>query len=274
MLTAARRCSGSISEHGGGLCACIATRICIIISVMIYPLLAMLLMLFAPAYAGYQRLARDNGNLFFFVDSIELYRFSASEMRLLVLDQGKGDIESMLEEYDCVAGINGGYFGKGEEKPPLGIIRHGGRTLAGQFARGASFTVSGLLYDTGSTICLERSKQMRNPLSTMREALQAGPFLIERGRVVRGLGTSARARRSFIASDGKGEWCIGVTSPLSLYELALWLSSDEFAQVLKPRIALNLDGGGSSFFYTKSPRRYLAPMRSVRSFIGIAPRKR
>ncbi len=240
---------------------------------MIYPLLAILLLLFTPANAGYQRIARDNGNLFFFVDSIELYRFSAEQMRILVLDQGKGDIESMMEEHDWGAGSNGGYFAKGEDKPPLGIIRHEGRTLAGRFARGTSFTVSGVLYDTGDTIRLERSKLLSSPLSSMREALQAGPFLIERGRVVRGLGRAARARRSFIATDGRGEWCIGITSPLSLHELALWLSSDEFAQVLKPSHALNLDGGGSSFFYTKSPRRYLPAMRSIRSFIGIVPRQ-
>ncbi len=194
-------------------------------------------------------------------------------MKLLVFDQGQGDIREMLQQHDCVAGINGGYFAKGDSKPPLGIIRHEGRTIAGRLARGASFTVSGVLYDTGSSVRLERSKLISRPLSSIKEALQAGPFLVEHGRVVRGLNKTARAPRSFIATDGRGSWCIGSSSSLTLHELAEWLDGKSFASsVFTPSQALNLDGGGSCFFYTQSPARFSPPSRVIRSFIGIAPR--
>lgn len=90
----------------------------------------------------------------------------------------------------------------------LGLIVHGGRQRY-RLATGA-FTVAGVLSDDGKTIRLERSRALRTPIASMKEALQAGPFLIENGKPVAGLNNSRRARRSFIATDGRGRWCIAV----------------------------------------------------------------
>ncbi len=233
--------------------------------------LSIILLLTLPSLASYERITRDNGNLFFSLDTIQLYRFNDKEMKLLVFDAAQGDIESTLKQHNCVAGINGGYFGGDTARSPLGIMRHDGKTIAGRIQQGR-FTVSGILYDSGEGIHLLRSKRMQQPMSKMKEALQAGPFLLEHSKKIKGLSRQGKASRSFIATDGQGNWCIAVSSPLTLDELAEWLLSKDFQSRFPAQTALNLDGGSSSFFYTASPQRFLPPSRKLRSFIGIAPR--
>ncbi len=234
--------------------------------------LAIILLLVSPAYASYERLSRDNGNFFFALDTIEIFTFDAKDMKIIILDANEGDIEKNLEKHNCVAGINASYFGRDAKRSPLGIMRHEGKTLAGNIESGR-FTVSGLLYDTGKDIHLQRSSHSRPPLSKLREAIQAGPFLMEKGKVTEGLSRHGKSKRSFIATNGKGKWCIGVSSPLTLHELADWMKSEDFSDVFPVQTALNLDGGSSSFFYTAEPRRMRPPLKKIRSYIGIVPRK-
>ncbi len=236
-------------------------------------LLAFIFFLSLPVLAGYEKISRDNGNIFFALDTVELYMFKEAEMKIIVLDANKRDIKESLEMHGCVAGINASYFGRDAARSPLGIMRHKGKTLAGRLESGR-FTVSGLLYDTGKRIHLQRSSLAHPALSELREAVQAGPFLIEQGEVTGGLSRHGKSRRSFIATDGLGKWCIGVSSPLSLHELASWLKSEDFAETFTVKTALNLDGGSSSFFYTETPRRFQPPLKKIRSFIGIAPRNK
>ncbi len=223
------------------------------------------------AFAGYERLTRDNGNLFFALDTVEIYSFDAKDMKIIILDANDGDMEKNLEKHGCVAGVNASYFGRDDARSPLGIMRHEGKTQAGRLESGR-FTVSGLLYDTGDGIFLQRSSASRPPLSSLREAVQAGPFLIEHAKVTQGLSRHGKSRRSFIATDGLGKWCIGVSSPLTLHDLATWMNSEDFSEIFPVKAALNLDGGSSSFFYTATPRRMHPPLKKIRSFIGIAPR--
>ncbi len=208
---------------------------------------------------------------------LDVWFFSSVSHALRVLDEGDsgnryGSLGEALRAEGCVAGINGGYFAADEARTPLGLQRHGGKQLT-PLATG-SFAVVGVLYDTGREIRLERSRKLSHPLARMREAIQGGPFLVEYGRKIAGLNVTKRARRSFVATDGKGNWCLGMSSPMTLDELAAWLASGTALGSFRVQTALNLDGGTSSAFWAASPQVDKPGVKSVRNYIGIVPRQR
>ncbi len=208
---------------------------------------------------------------------IDAWFFSSASYGLLVLDEGAsgrryGSLENAMRAERCVAGINGGYFADDAVATPLGLLRHGGRQVT-ELASG-SFTVAGVLYDTGRELRLERSRRLSTTPSRMREAIQGGPFLVEHGRKVAGLNNTKRARRSFVATDGRGNWCLGMSSPMPLDELAAWLASGRALRSFSEQAALNMAGGTSSAFWTARPQVHKPGVKSVRNYIGIAPRRR
>ncbi len=208
---------------------------------------------------------------------IDAWFFSSAEHALVVLDEGKGtprygSLEKAMQQGRCTAGINGGYFGADELRTPLGLLRHAGKEVS-PLATG-SFTVSGLLYDTGSDVRLERSGRPSTPRLRMREAIQGGPFLVEHGRKIKELNATKRARRSFVATDGRGNWCLGMSSPMTLEELASWLASGKALGCFRVKTALNMDGGTSSAFWSATPHVHKPGAKAVRNYIGIIPRAR
>ncbi len=203
---------------------------------------------------------------------LELFVFRADEMQLCIVDEGEGkprygNLETAMIANHCVAGVNGGYFGSDKKRRPLGLLCCRGVVLS-PLATG-SFTVSGVVYDTGNGIRLERSKNISTPLRGMQEAIQGGPFLVERGRVVPGLEKTKKAARSFLATDGRGTWCIGISSALTLRELAQWLTDSSAFSSFRVSSALNLDGGSSSAFWESSQRISRPGFKSVRNYIGV-----
>ncbi len=208
---------------------------------------------------------------------IDAWFFTSASHGLLVLDEGDGgnrygSLGEALRAEGCVAGINGGYFAADEASTPLGLLRHGGKQVT-PLASG-SFAVAGVLYDTGREIRLERSRKLSVPPARMREAIQGGPFLVEHGRKIAGLNASRRARRSFVATDGKGYWCLGMSTPMTLEELAAWLASGRALGSFRVQTALNMDGGSSSAFWVAKPQVDKPGVKAVRNYIGIAPRSR
>lgn len=209
-------------------------------------------------------------------DKMQAFLFDASECRLQVIDEGSvvspkyGSLEKALLARNCVAGVNGGYFGADAFATPLGLLIEDGRTVS-PFA-GRSFTVAGVVYDTGSSIRLVRSAVYARTKPSPRQALQGGPFLVENGRIVPGLHRDKIAFRTFIATDGQGRWCIGSTSPMSLGDLAVWLASPDAVPGFTVRDALNLDGGSSSAYWVRSPHRYFPSIKQVRNYLGVTAR--
>lgn len=209
-------------------------------------------------------------------DKMHAYLFDERECGLRVIDEGSvsapryGSLEKALQASGCLAGVNGGYFGADAAGTPLGLVIENGRKLS-PFA-GRSFTVAGVLYDTGSAIRLVRSGlYARNPAEA-RQALQGGPFLVENGRPVPGLHRDKVALRTFIATDGCGRWCIGTTSPMSLSDLAAWLAQPGTLPGMRVATALNLDGGSSSAYWVGVPHCHYPSIKQVRNYLGIAPR--
>lgn len=229
-------------------------------------------------YAAFTRAGNNTGWLAILgADSqrIDAHFFRAGESELCVLDEGDatpryGTLEAAMKKERCSAGVNGGYFSAGVARTPIGLVRHGGKTISPLGTKG--FTVAGVVYDTGSTVCLVRTGSLRAPLESMCEAIQGGPFLVEHGRVVPGLEKQKKAARSFIATDGAGGWCLAVTSPLTLHELACWLAEPGCLGSFRVQTALNLDGGSSCAFWDQAAGVHLPGFKPVRNYVGVRPR--
>ncbi len=226
--------------------------------------------------AEHKTFTRKEG-IFSVSDRINAFFFNSKTHRLVVLDEGDlqkpqfGSLDKAMRSSPCVAGVNGGFFGADPEGSPLGILVQGGKRKS-PLATG-SFTVSGIIWDSGKGIFLQRSKSFESQKGTSpREALQGGPFLIENGKAISGLNNTKTTYRTFIATDRQGNWCIAMTSPLTLAELASWLATPGSLGSFSVKAALNLDGGSSSAFWCHASGVYYPSMKSVRNYLGVAPR--
>lgn len=229
------------------------------------------------AYQAFTRHSKQPGiwGLLSHEERIDAYFFQAGTHALTVLDEGDelpkyGSLEVAMKQNSCIAGVNGGYFSADKKRTPLGLLKHKGK--AGHQLASGAFTVAGVLYDTGKDIKLERSTKLSTPIPRMTEAIQGGPFLIDNGRAVTGLDNKKIARRTFVATDGKGKWCLATTTPLTLRQLALWLSKPQAMGKFNIQTALNLDGGTSSAIWIAKPRIYKASFKEVRNYIGVTLR--
>lgn len=231
--------------------------------------------LVAASLAGPVQIVRETG-LWRPNDKMHAYLFHEEACGLRVIDEGSvaapryGSLEKALVASGCIAGVNGGYFGADAAGSPLGLVMENGRRIAPFASR--SFTVAGVVYDTGSTIRLVRSSVYARKPPIARQALQGGPFLVENGRPVPGLHRDKVALRTFIATDGRGQWCLATTSPMSLSELAAWLSTPGVLPQFRVQTALNLDGGSSSAYWVKEPHCHYPSIKQVRNYLGVAPR--
>ena len=103
-------------------------------------------------------------------------------------------------------------------------------------------------------------------------AAECGPFLIDSGLPVRGLDQSRSARRTFAAVARGGSAAIGISSTLSLAELASALAALPDFKIWR---ALNFDGGSSSAFWFRrsGDTPFSIPEeKAVRDFVGIVPK--
>ena len=105
-------------------------------------------------------------------------------------------------------------------------------------------------------------------------ALQAGPFLVDRGKPVAGLNAGRSARRTVIVADAKGVRALVVLSPVTLAEAGQILVTPKLFGDLVVTRALNLDGGSSTALWvrTKAAPFYLREFKSVRNYVAIVPR--
>lgn len=230
-----------------------------------------------PAGAEHKTFSRKEGILSV-SDRINAFFFNSKTHRLVVLDEGSlekpkyGSLDAAMRRSPCIAGVNGGFFGADPAGTPLGAVIHEGKKVSPLSS--GSFTVSGLLRDSGKDITLQRTKSYltgKNK-SILQEALQGGPFLVENGKSVTGLNNTKSTYRTFIATDRKGNWCIAMTSPMTLAELAAWLATPGCLGSFSVKDALNLDGGSSSSFWCRSTGTYFPAMKNVRNYLGIAIR--
>ena len=207
--------------------------------------------------------------------TIHFVRFDSSRHQIKVVDRGPEakryrDLEDAMQQHGAVAGCNGGFFHP--DYRPLGLVIADGERIH-RFE--TSKLLSGLLLVDGRGPRLLRRAEFKDGPG-ITQLLQSGPYLVDRGSAVAGLSASPERNRTFIATDGKGEWLIGYTSRLSLADLGRILDDPALLSGFSVTRGLNLDGGSSSSLYVnrgpgKSPFYYRG-FATVRNYLAVVPR--
>jgi uncharacterized protein YigE (DUF2233 family) len=199
--------------------------------------------------------------------------FPSSKSIFHVVDnppENRQSLSSALAAGGAVAGSNGGYFHK--DFTPLGLAISRGEIIH-RFERAR--LLSGVLAVRRGRMELVRSGKFKSG-GDVQEALQAGPWLVEKGLPVAGLDDTRSARRTIVANDGKGQWALIATSSITLADVARLLCAKGIIGPLKIANALNLDGGSSTALQAGlSPEILIniAALGSVRNYLTIAPRR-
>lgn len=202
--------------------------------------------------------------------------FQPSRYTLRVVDDPAGkhsNLRQAMESIHAIAGINGGYFHP--DFTPLGLVVSGGQVLHPQ--ENAKL-LSGLVVASGRNLLLARPDEFRLGKAT-REALQAGPFLVENGAAIPGLNDTKTARRTAIGELADSRWALISLSPVTLAEAGKLLAGDALWPGLEAERVLNLDGGSSTGFYLAGPPEsggkplYLAEFGRVRNYVALVRRE-
>ncbi|MBX9743313.1 MAG: phosphodiester glycosidase family protein [Chthoniobacterales bacterium] len=200
--------------------------------------------------------------------TVKALLFSAAFFHLQLLDVPARNqkLSQVMESAGCVAGINASYFHP--NGTPLGLVMTHGKVIHPQER---AKLLSGLLLETRDNIFLLRPTE-KFP-KNIKEAVQAGPFLVDHAAVVNGLETTHTAWRTFIATDEHGNCLMGTISPVTLAEASqvLLAVAPSFFKTTKMKRALNLDGGSSTALWVRlEPTPFSQEERGyVRNFLGL-----
>lgn len=202
--------------------------------------------------------------------TIDLALFSTKSATVRVIDKpaGNEDLAAAMRRERCLAGVNGGYFDP--EDKPVGLVISDGKLIAP--LRKARL-LSGVLVVAAGRLQLFRTAEY-SPKRKANEALQCGPFLVDRGQPVPGLNDTRSARRTFVLTSGPDRAALGFCSGVTLAQLAKILVTPEVAPDLKVQRALNLDGGSSSAFWFAGERGpfSISEQKTVRNFVAVVPK--
>jgi hypothetical protein len=200
---------------------------------------------------------------------LHVVRFSPRTHRFAVIDDPASafDLANAAVKCGAQAAVNGGYFHP--DRKPLGLVVRAGAVLHPlERAR----LLSGLIVMSGGRPALLRIGEFKFT-PAVREALQAGPFLIDRGRPVSGLNAARIAARTLVFNDSAGQFGVAICLSASLADTARILSTSGIVPDARIMRALNLDGGSSTGLWVLGvPPFYLPEARDVRNFLAIVPR--
>jgi len=128
----------------------------------------------------------------------------------------RSDLASAMREHGCLAGVNGSLLFSGPDTARAGDQRREGASSTPS-RRGCSAACS---RSDGSGVSLLRTREFK-PSANVTQALQAGPFLVDGGRVVPGAERENKGTRETVSSgNGKGRCALLVSDPVTLAELA------------------------------------------------------
>lgn len=196
--------------------------------------------------------------------------FSAKSTALRVIDNPDGQSLGAVmkrEKYAC--GVNGGYFDT--EFKPIGLrVADDARFSPLRRAR----LITGILLQWDRGIDVVRAGEFYRTKKLIA-AVQAGPFLVEGNKRIRGLNDSQLARRTFAGIAMNDRALLGVCSDVALAQLANVLATTSIVPNSKIRSAMNLDGGSSSAFWfarEDGSAFSIAGRKPVRDFVAVAPK--
>ncbi|HEX4707991.1 MAG TPA: phosphodiester glycosidase family protein [Candidatus Udaeobacter sp.] len=197
---------------------------------------------------------------------VDVAIFSSKSCTLRVMDNPEGErLASVVKRDGYVCGVNGGYFD--ENFKPIGLRVVNGESVA-PLQRARLITGVLLASSRGVQIVRARDFSQRQKLGA---AIQCGPFLVDSSQPVRGLNDSAPARRTFAATGRSDRALVGVSSEVSLANLAKILAAAD----LNMQRAMNLDGGSSTAFWfaRENGSAFSIPeYKSVRDFVAVVPK--
>jgi exopolysaccharide biosynthesis protein len=202
--------------------------------------------------------------------TVDLALFSTKTATVRVIDNptGEDNLAAVMRREKGLAGVNGGYFDPADA--PVGLVISGGRQIAP--LRKARL-LSGVLVVGAGRVQLLRFAEY-SPKRKAAEALQCGPFLVDRGLPVPGLNNTRPARRTFVLTSGPDRAAIGFCSGVTLAQLAEILATQGLAPDVKVQRALNLDGGSSSAFWFAGEQGpfSVSEQKTVRNFVAVLPK--
>ncbi|MFL6583080.1 MAG: phosphodiester glycosidase family protein [Chthoniobacterales bacterium] len=202
----------------------------------------------------------------------DLALFSAKSATLRVVDNGgqERDLAVAMQQANCIAGVNGGYFDP--QFAPIGLRVIEGKTTSPLIRAHLLTGVLSASRDHGLEIVRVGEFSRKRQLDA---AVECGPFLVDLGRPVRGLDDTRVARRTFAAVARGGRAVIGVCDGATLAQLGEMLASTPLADGFTVWRAMNLDGGSSTAFWFRHGNGTVFSIpeaKTVRDFIGVVPR--
>lgn len=198
-----------------------------------------------------------------------LVRFDRSRCALRVADLAPGaSVASAASAAHAWAAVNGGYFKS--DRTPLGLMVSRGTTLHPWESSKILTGVLAVPKEGGAM--LWRNAEFR-PGAGLREALQAGPFLVDHGKAVPGLNATRSAERTVLLADRRGVTALLTTGPVTLAELGRLLATPGLWPDLKIDRVLNLDGGSSTALWVAAdPVPFSRPeWKRVRNAVLLVP---
>ena len=222
----------------------------------------------APAGLGFFRCAAREG-----ARRVDLHvvTFSGKAHTFAVMDNPDGayNLASAAVKRGALAAVNGGYFHP--DRTPLGLVVRQGVTI---HPLERAKLLSGLVVVKKDRVALLRTGEFRAS-AEVREALQAGPFLVDGGKAVAGLDDNRSAVRTVVFADDAGNFGVMMCRSATLAETGRLLTSPGLLPVGKITRALNLDGGSSTALWVKRepPVFYSPEWKGVRNYLAIVPRK-
>jgi hypothetical protein len=179
-----------------------------------------------------------------------------------------------LETKEDVFVINGGFFEKAPNDvlSPSGLLIMEGLVVAEEHPRAGS----GILYSDGSRVGIAPRKSLTER-STLREALQVGPLLVDPGGA-KGVYKDdvERHNRGAICLRGDVFSAVVVEGGLSLFQFADLLSRPAKNGGFACEVAINLDGGPSTQALLRAGKdeRDVAGGSPVQNAIVVSRRKK
>ena len=205
--------------------------------------------------------------------SVELHivTFRAKAHTFAVMDNPEGvfDLGSASAKRGALAAVNGGYFHP--DRMPLGLVVRQGATL---HPLERAKLLGGLVVVKKDRIALVRTAEFRAS-ADVREALQAGPFLVDAGKAVPGLNDTRRAARTVVFAGDAGIFGVLICKSATLAETARMLATPGSFPGSHIDRALNLDGGSSTALWVKGEPSpfYSREWKGVRNYLAIVPRQ-
>lgn len=205
---------------------------------------------------------------------LHLVFFNSGKFTLKIVDQPSDAPEAhqrlnqVMRGRTAVAGINGGFFEK--DWQPLGLTIVDGERIG---TWKDSSLLSGLVTVRKGKLEMLWKEEFRDRPG-IEQLLQAGPRLVKDSAAVTGFRNDRETARTFLATDQKNQWLLGICTGSTLTDLAVILATPAIIPEMRVNRALNLDGGRSTgLWMMKADGKavYFKETSAVRNMVALVP---